>query len=87
MRIQTLTGIFPTEKPRDLENGSPGTVGTVTGAEVQSVLQRTTPNHRKNVAHASPTTPVRPAAPIRIVIEPTASGRKWTARLATACCA
>ena len=33
------------------------------------------------VAHASPTTPARPAAPTRIVIEPTASGRKWTARL------
>ena len=72
MRIQTLTGIFPTERPPDPENGSPGAVGTVAGAEVQSP---------EIVAHASPTTPVRPAAPLRIVIEPTASGRKWTARL------
>jgi hypothetical protein len=72
VRIQTLTGIFPTERPPDPENGSPGAVGTVAGAEVQSP---------EIVAHASPTTPVRPAAPLRIVIEPTASGRKWTARL------
>ena len=72
MRIQTLTGIFPTERPPDPENGSPGAVGTVTGAEVQSP---------EIISHASPTTPVRPAAPLRIVIEPTASGRKWTARL------
>ena len=76
MRIQTLTGIFPTERPRDPENGNPGTVGTVTGAEVQSVLLCP-----EIVAHASPTTPARPAAPTRIVIEPTASGRKWIARL------
>ena len=75
MRIQTLTGIFPTERPRDPENGNPGTVGTVTGAEVQSVLLCP-----EIVAHASPTTPARPAAPTRIVIEPTASGRKWIAR-------
>jgi hypothetical protein len=81
MRIQTLTGIFPTERPPDPENGSPGAVGTATGADVQSVLQRTTPNHRKNVAHAGPATPVGPAAPLRILIEPTASGRKWIARL------
>jgi hypothetical protein len=81
MRIQTLTGKFPTERPPHPENGSPGTVGTKTGADVQRVLRRTTPNHRKIVAHASPTTPVRSAAPLRILIEPTASGRKWTARL------
>jgi hypothetical protein len=80
MRIQTFTGKFPTERPPQPENGSPGTLGTETGADVQSVLQRTTPNHRKNVAHAVPTTPVRPTAPLRILIEPTASGRKWTAR-------
>jgi hypothetical protein len=76
MRIQTLTGIFPTERPRDPENGNPGTVGTVTGAEVQSVLLCP-----EIVARGSPTTPARPAAPTRIVIEPTASGRKWIARL------
>ena len=76
MRIQTLTGIFPTERPRDPENENPGTVGAVTGAEVQSVLLCP-----EIVAHASPTTPARPAAPLRIVIEATASGRKWTARL------
>jgi hypothetical protein len=81
MRIQTLTGIFPTERPPDPENGSPGAVGTATGADVKSVLRRTTTSHPKIVSHASPTTPVRPAAPLRIVIEPTASGRKWTARL------
>ena len=33
MRLQTLTRKFPTERPPDTENGSPGTVGTVTGAE------------------------------------------------------
>jgi hypothetical protein len=81
MRLQTLTGKFPTERPPDHENKSPGAEDTATGAEVQSVLRRTTPNYRKTVAHASSTTPVRPAAPLRIVIEPTASGRKWTARL------
>ncbi len=67
--------------PPDPENGSPGAVGTATGAEVQSVLRRTTASYPEIVAHASPTTPVKPPAPLRIVIEPTASGRKWTARL------
>ena len=58
---------------------APGTVGTVTGAEVQtSVLLRTTPNYSKSAAHASPATLAQSAA-LRIVIEPTASGRKWTA--------
>jgi len=33
------------------------------------------------IAHASPTTPVKPAAPLRIEIEPIGSGRKWTASL------
>jgi hypothetical protein len=50
-------------------------------AEVQSVLRRTTSNHRKIDAHASPTTPIKSAVPLRIMIEPTASGRKWIARL------
>ena len=81
MRRQTLTGKFPTERPPDTENGSPGTVGTVTGTEVQNALRRTTTRSPNIAAHASPTTPVRPAAPLRIVIEPTASGRKWIARL------
>jgi hypothetical protein len=67
--------------PPDPENGSPGTVATETGAEVQSVLRRTTASDPEIVAHASPTTPARPAAQLQIVIEPTASGRKWTARL------
>jgi hypothetical protein len=71
----------PRRRPPDHENSSPGAAGTATGADIQSVPRRTTPNHRKIVAHASPTTPVRPAPPLRIVIEPTASGRKWTARL------
>ena len=81
MRLQTLTARFPTEKPPDPKNESPGTVGTVTGAEVKSVLRRTTPSYRKIVAHFSPTTPIKSAAPLRIVIEATASGRKWIARL------
>ena len=33
MRLQTVTGKFPTEKPPDPENGNPGAVGTATGAE------------------------------------------------------
>jgi hypothetical protein len=73
MRIQTLTEKFPTGRPPDFKNESPGTVG-----RAQSVLRRTTPNI---VAHAGPTTPLRPVPPLRIVIQPTASGRKWTARL------
>ena len=56
MRLQTLTAKFPTEKPPDPKNESPGTVGTAIGTEVQR-------------------------APLRIVIEATASGRKWIARL------
>ncbi len=71
----------PPDRPPDPENGSPGTVDAVTGAEVQtSVLLRTTPNYSKSAAHASPATPAQSAA-LRIVIEPTASGRKWTASL------
>jgi hypothetical protein len=80
MRIQTLTGIFPTERPPDPENRSPGTVATETGAEVRSVLRRTPANHPEIIAHAGPTMTIKSAA-LRIVIEPTASGRKWTARL------
>jgi hypothetical protein len=48
--------------------------------EFQSVVRRTTPSYRKIVAHFSPPTPIKSAA-LRIVIEPTASGRKWTAHL------
>jgi hypothetical protein len=59
----------------------PDTVGTVTRTEFQSVVRRTTPSYRKIVAHFSPTTPIKSAAPLRIVIEATASGRKWIARL------
>ena len=65
--------------PPDPEIGTPRTVGTETEAEVQSVV-RTTPSYRKIVAHFSPPTPIKSAA-LRIVIEATASGRKWTARL------
>lgn len=32
-------GKFPTAKPPDPENGSPGAVGTATGAEVQSIVE------------------------------------------------
>ena len=57
MRLQSLTGKFPTERPPDPDNGSPGTVGTVTGAEIQTtVLPRTTSRYRNR--HAS----VQPAA-------------------------
>jgi hypothetical protein len=48
MRLQRLTGKFPTEKPPDPENGSPDTAGTVAEAVIQrSVLRRTTPKNRK----------------------------------------
>jgi hypothetical protein len=51
MRLQKLTGKFPTEKPPDPENGSPGTAGTVAEAVIQrSVLRRTTPKNRKPLA-------------------------------------
>jgi hypothetical protein len=36
---------------------------------------------RRIAAHTAPTTLAKPAAPLRIVIVPTPSGRKWTARL------
>ena len=82
MRRQTLTGKFPTDKPPDPENGSPGAVATATGAEVQtSVLRQTNPNYAEIAAHASQITPVKPNALLRIVIVPTASRKKWTARL------
>jgi hypothetical protein len=70
----------PCRPPPDPEIGSPRTVGTETEAEVQSVVRRTTPSYRKIVAHFSPPTLIKSAA-LRIVIEATASGRKWTARL------
>jgi hypothetical protein len=72
------SGLSP---PPDPGNESPGTVATATGAVVQSVLRRTTTNYRRIAAHASPKRPVRPAARLRIVIEPTTSGRKWIASL------
>ena len=71
----------PWRPPPDHKNGSPGTAATVTGAEFQSVVRRTTARYPKIVAHAGPPTPIKSAAPLRIVIEATASGRKWTARL------
>jgi hypothetical protein len=46
--------------PPDPENGSPGTVGTVTGAKVQSVLRRTTPQYCKSLAS------VQSAADLRV---------------------
>ena len=56
--------------------------GKMTGrAGCPSGSRRTTSNHRKIDAHASPTTPIKSAVPLRIMIEPTASGRKWIARL------
>jgi hypothetical protein len=70
----------PCRAPPDPEIGSPRTVGTETEAEVQSVVRRTTPSYRKIVAHFCPPTPINSAAS-RIVIEATASRRKWTARL------
>jgi hypothetical protein len=85
MRIQTLTGIFPTtERPLDPKNGSHGAVATATRVDVQTVLRRTTTSRPKIVSQASPATPARPAASLRIVIDPRASGRKWTARLGRA---
>jgi hypothetical protein len=36
---------------------------------------------RRIAAHTAPTTSAKPAAPLCIVIVPTPSGRKWTARL------
>lgn len=51
MRLQTLPGKFPTERPLDPDNGSPGTVRTATGAEIEkNVLRRTTPHYRKHSA-------------------------------------
>jgi hypothetical protein len=51
MRRQKLTGKFPTERPPDPENGSPGAVRTATGAEIQkNVLRRTTPRYLKHSA-------------------------------------
>jgi hypothetical protein len=43
----------------------------------QTIVQST----RRIVEHTGPTKSIKPAAPLRIVIEPTASGRKWIARL------
>jgi hypothetical protein len=65
----------------DHENGSPSGVAAVTGTIFQSVVRGTTPRCRKIVEQFSPTMPIKSAASLRIVIEATASGRKWTARL------
>jgi len=55
MRTQSLTGKFPTERPPDSDNGSPGTVGTVTEAKIQtSVLPRTTPTYTDRNASVQP---------------------------------
>jgi hypothetical protein len=41
MRRQRLTGKFPTKSPTDPDNGSPGTVGTITAlTKLSVVLQR-----------------------------------------------
>src|SRR5689334_922044 len=47
MKRQRVIRIFPTGKPPDPESESPGAVGTAIGAEVQSVLERTTQAYRK----------------------------------------
>ena len=54
----------PPDRPPDPENGSAGAVGTASGAEVQSVLRRTTASYPEIVAHANPTTPVRLRGPV-----------------------
>jgi hypothetical protein len=47
MTHQRDIGKFPTEKPPDPENGSPGAVATATGAKLQSVLNGTLPIYCK----------------------------------------
>ena len=80
MPLQSLPGKFPTARPPDPENESSGAVGTATGAEVQSVLSGT--SSPKIVGRANTTTAVaQDASSLRIMIEPTASRRKWIARL------
>ena len=70
------------ERPPDPENRSPGAARTAAGAEVQRVLQRTASSYPENGAHANSATAERQdTLSLRIVIEPTASRRKWTARL------
>jgi hypothetical protein len=51
MRLQRLTGKFPTDRRPDPANGSPGTLRTVTEAQVQrNVRGRTTRKCRKSYA-------------------------------------
>ena len=47
MTHQRDIGKFPTERPPDPENESPGAVGTATGAEVRSLLEKTNQSRRK----------------------------------------
>jgi len=46
MTIQWDIGKLPTENPPDPDSESPGAVGTATGADVKSVLERTTKTYR-----------------------------------------
>jgi hypothetical protein len=80
MLDQRVTGNFPTSKPKRSryrpttpERRNRGAVGGATGAdpELQGVPRR----------DASRPTPKAPVTPLRILIEPTGSGRKWIARL------
>jgi hypothetical protein len=45
---------LPPERPPDPETGSPGAVGTATGVEVQSLLERTAKIYRKPVSNVQP---------------------------------
>ena len=47
MKRQRVIRKFPTGKPPNSESENPGAVGTATGAEVQSVLERTSQIYRK----------------------------------------
>jgi hypothetical protein len=76
MRRQAVTKNFPTDQSP--ENESSDYVGPASGMEVQaSVLQHTDPA----LARAGQFTPEGPTAALRIVISPTPSRKKWTARL------
>jgi hypothetical protein len=74
-------GLATWNRPRNPKSGSAGDAGTATGTDIQTVQRRTSPNHPKIGTRASPTRPVRPVSPLLILIRPTASGRKWIARL------
>jgi hypothetical protein len=47
MKHQRHVRKFPTEKPPDLESKSPGAVGTATGADLQTFLQKTNESYRE----------------------------------------